>query len=72
MIRIGKHDNNSRFCITFGNMEALDKQNVVFGRIIKGVNNLYKIEGYGRRVGKPLLPVIISDCGNLNLPPSCQ
>ncbi|KAJ3667002.1 hypothetical protein Zmor_002413 [Zophobas morio] len=66
MCRVHKHDNNSLFCITFTAMESLDNQNVVFGKVIKGAHHLLKIEGYGRRVGKPLLPIIISNCGKLN------
>lgn len=44
-------------------MESLDKQNVVFGKVIKGADNLLKIEGYGRHIGKPYLPIVISNCG---------
>ncbi|XP_008194977.1 uncharacterized protein LOC103313454 [Tribolium castaneum] len=71
MVRVRKHDNNSRFCITFTKMEQLDMQNVVFGYIVRGAENLFKIEGYGRSIGKPLAPVIISDCGKLNRALEC-
>lgn len=71
MVRVHKHDNDSRFCITFNPLESLDFQNVVFGCITRGANNLAKIEGYGRHVGKPLARIVISRCGKLNTPRKC-
>ncbi|KAL3277263.1 hypothetical protein HHI36_012614 [Cryptolaemus montrouzieri] len=65
MVRLKNQKNNSKFCITFRPIEKLDKQNVVFGKVIMGIDVLMKINGYGREIGKPLVKVIISDCGEL-------
>lgn len=63
MKRIGWAENNSQFCITFKKMERLDHKNVVFGNVIKGNDVLMNIQYYGRKIGKPLEDIIISDCG---------
>lgn len=47
-------------------MEQLDYKNVVFGRIIKGYKNLCKIGGYARKIGKPYVEIIISNCGEID------
>lgn len=65
MKRIPPTDNNSQFCITFQGMESLDHKNVVFGKVIKGNDNLFKINGYARRIGKPYAEIIIADCGEM-------
>lgn len=43
-------------------MEKLDGKRVVFGKVIRGIAVLFKIEDLGRKVGKPGIPIIISDC----------
>ncbi|XP_076275369.1 uncharacterized protein LOC143206634 [Rhynchophorus ferrugineus] len=63
MKRIGWAENNSQFCITFRKMEQLDYKNVVFGNIIKGNSVLMDIQYYGRKIGKPLEEIVISNCG---------
>lgn len=67
MKRIPHTNNNSQFCITFRRMEGIDFKNVVFGKIIKGNDNLFKIEDYGRRIGKPHAEIIISNCGEIKI-----
>lgn len=67
MKRIGLSENNSQFCITFKKMEQLDHKNVVFGKVIKGNETLFKIEAYGRKIGKPYADIIISNCGQVHL-----
>lgn len=44
-------------------MEELDHKNVVFGKVVKGNDVLFKIQDYGRKIGKPYATIIISDCG---------
>lgn len=66
MKRIPITENNSQFCITFRKMESLDHKNVVIGKIIKGNDNLFKIENYARKIGKPYAEIIISDCGEVS------
>lgn len=53
---------NSQFCLTFAPMPELNGKQVVFGKCIKGSEFLKKISDYGQVTGKPLGPVIISDC----------
>lgn len=65
MKRLSPTDNSSQFCITFKRMESLDHKNVVFGKIIKGNDNLFKIQDYGRRIGKPYADIIIYKCGEI-------
>lgn len=69
MVRVGKQKNNSRFCITFASMQEWDKKNVVFGKVVYGAAVLEKINGYGRKIGKPLSPIVIADCGEM---PPCN
>ncbi|CAH0559703.1 unnamed protein product [Brassicogethes aeneus] len=66
MVRVGKRSNNSKFVITFAPMEILDKKNVVFGSIYKGMKVLKIIQGYARKIGKPMADIIISDCNVIN------
>lgn len=63
MIRIKRKKNNSQFSITLAPMEQLDGKRVVFGKVIKGNSVLFKIQDLGKKVGKPPVPIIISDCG---------
>lgn len=65
MKRIPHAENNSQFCITLRKMEGWDHKNVVFGKVIKGNDNLFKIQDYARNVGKPYAEIIISDCGEV-------
>ncbi|XP_044757091.1 peptidyl-prolyl cis-trans isomerase CYP21-2-like [Coccinella septempunctata] len=69
MIRVGNQKNNSKFVITFVNMQEWDRKNVVFGKVIQGAGVLMKINGYGREIGKPLKQIFISNCGEM---PSCD
>lgn len=62
MIPVKKRQNSSLFSITLTKMEKLDGKRVVFGKVIKGIAVLFKIEDLGRKVGKPGIPIIISDC----------
>lgn len=44
-------------------MERLDGKRVVFGKIVKGNCTILKIQDLGKKVGRPQVPIIISDCG---------
>ncbi|KAK0173931.1 hypothetical protein PV328_007067 [Microctonus aethiopoides] len=59
----GKHTNNSKFILTFKELEVLDGKNVVFGKVIDGLPIIYKIEEFGTKIGRPREKVIISECG---------
>lgn len=63
MKRVKRRQNNSQFSITLSKMETFDGKRVAFGKVIKGISTLFKIEDLGKKVGKPQTPIIISDCG---------
>lgn len=65
MKRIPPTENHSQFIITFRPLEGLDHKNVVFGKVIKGNKNLFKIQEYARHIGKPYADLIISNCGEI-------
>ncbi|XP_012271980.1 peptidyl-prolyl cis-trans isomerase E [Orussus abietinus] len=62
----GKDSNNSKFNLTFAKLVTMDGERVVFGRVVRGLGNLYKIEEMGAKSGKPLKTVIVSRCGVLS------
>ncbi|KAG7208451.1 hypothetical protein KM043_014677 [Ampulex compressa] len=57
--------NDSKFNLTFKKLKTVNGKNVVFGKVIKGLMNIYKIEEFGTKTGKPVKTVIVSDCGVL-------
>ncbi|KAK9881922.1 hypothetical protein WA026_018116 [Henosepilachna vigintioctopunctata] len=65
MVREKNLKYTSKFCITFQPMEQLDRRNIVIGKIVSGADVLMKINGYGRKIGKPLIKIVISNCGQL-------
>ncbi|XP_015112736.1 peptidyl-prolyl cis-trans isomerase E-like [Diachasma alloeum] len=58
-----RDSNDSKFNLSFRTLRTLDGKNVVFGRVVRGVANIYKIEALGTKTGKPRKTVIISNCG---------
>ena len=63
MANEGPNTNQSQFFITCAPCPWLDGRNVVFGRVIKGLEVLSIIEGLGTSDGHIKAPVIVSDCG---------
>lgn len=57
---------NSKFSVTFKPLNILDKNRVVFGRVVKGLDVLTAIETYGSYAGKPKKPIFVSSCGVFN------
>jgi cyclophilin family peptidyl-prolyl cis-trans isomerase len=47
--------------------DRLDGKHVVFGKVVSGMDVVYKIEAEGRQNGTPKSKVIIADSGELPL-----
>lgn len=65
MANSGPNTNGSQFFITTGPAEWLDNKHVVFGRVVEGMNVVKQVEQQGTKSGKPMMKVIISDCGEV-------
>ncbi|XP_046611349.1 peptidyl-prolyl cis-trans isomerase E-like [Neodiprion virginianus] len=61
----GPDKNDSKFNISFKSLPTMDGKRVVFGKIIRGLTNIYKIEELGCSAGKPIKIAIVSNCGVL-------
>lgn len=44
-------------------MPALDGKYIVIGKVVKGVENIFKINDCGKRYGRPSLKLIVAKCG---------
>ncbi|MFJ2712933.1 peptidylprolyl isomerase [Pseudomonas sp. NPDC087346] len=65
MSNCGQDTNSSQFFITTVNTSWLDGKNVVFGKVVEGMDVVKVIESMGSLSGKPQKKVIIDDCGQL-------
>jgi len=68
MANSGPNTNKSQFFITFKACHHLDGKHVVFGKVLENMELVRKIEEQGNedKSGKPLVSVVISNCGELN------
>ncbi|KAJ0797635.1 putative peptidylprolyl isomerase [Helianthus annuus] len=62
---LGKHTNGSRFLVLFQPTHFLDRFQVVFGRVIQGMDIVKRIELLGTPGGKPTMEVKITNCDEI-------
>ncbi|PSC73928.1 peptidyl-prolyl cis-trans isomerase [Micractinium conductrix] len=65
MANAGADTNGSQFFITTVKTAWLDGRHVVFGKVIEGLDVVYKVEAEGSQSGKTKSKVIIADSGEL-------
>lgn len=63
MANSGPNSNGSQFFICTQATPHLDGKHVVFGRVVAGLDLVRKIEKCGTSAGKPLMRVVITNCG---------
>lgn len=55
------------YLTTLDHLNRLDGRHVVFGKVLSGMDVVYKIEAEGQQSGTPKRKVVITDSGELPL-----
>jgi peptidylprolyl isomerase len=67
MANAGPNTTGSQFFITTIKTAWLDGRHVVFGKVLEGMDVVYKVEAVGSQSGKPSKEVVITDSGELEM-----
>lgn len=67
MANSGEDTNGSQFFITTVTTSWLDGRHVVFGKVVQGMDVVFKVEAEGKQSGTPKSKVVIADSGELPL-----